>query len=69
MILCRKMTPSRRIMSPNRRINTRGVSIQRAGYRKNDPHRKITPIYYINFSDEGSVPDMRIWFILLFKSD
>ena len=37
-------------MSPTRRINTRGVFIQRVGYRKNDPHRKMTPIYYCGAS-------------------
>ena len=37
IILRRKMTPSRRIMSPIRRINTRGVFIQRVGYRKMTP--------------------------------
>ena len=43
IILRRKMTPSRRIMSPTRRINTRGVIIQRVGYRKMTPIEKWPP--------------------------
>ena len=43
IILRRKMTPSRRIMSPTCRINTRGVIIQRVGYRKMTPIKKWTP--------------------------
>ena len=43
IILRRKMTPSRRIMSPARRINTRGVIIQRVGYRKMTPIEKWPP--------------------------
>ena len=43
IILRRKMTPSRRIMSPTRRINTRGVFIQRVGYRKMTPIEKWPP--------------------------
>ena len=39
----RKMTPSRRIMSPTCRINTRGVIIQRVGYRKMTPIEKWPP--------------------------
>ena len=43
IILRRKMTPSRRIMSLTCRINTRGVIIQRVGYKtmtpiENDPN-------------------------------
>ena len=45
IILRRKTTPSRRIMSPTSRINTRGVIIQRVGYRK------MTPIYYCGASE------------------
>ena len=40
IILRRKMTPSRRIMSPTCRINTRGVMIQRVGYGKMTPIEK-----------------------------
>ena len=43
IILRRKMTPIRRIMSPTRRINTRGVIIQRVGYRKMTTIEKWPP--------------------------
>ena len=47
IILRRKMTPSRRIMSPTCRINTRGVIIQRVGYRKLTPIEKLPPPFHI----------------------
>ena len=43
IILRRKMTSSRRIMGLTCRINTRGVIIQRVGYRKMTPIEKWPP--------------------------
>ena len=55
IILRRKMTPSRRIMSPIRRIITQGVLIQRVGYRKMTPIEKWPPYIIVEQAKQSAI--------------
>ena len=78
IILRRKMTPSRRIMSPTCRINTRGVIIQRVGYRKMTPHillwcQRSRVSLRDHLARRLSVrlpvcPDFHIWYVCIYKT-